>query len=395
MEIPSVVFAQLALQSQMLFDIKLNRPSIRCKQFDEKGIIRVLEVMSLSAANASTVSWPDFYFTPNYGAAAAVMDGGEWFVATWNDGKILFPFIKRKLPDELSNGVVLFDVISPYGYSGTYVHSDASTQDFMQFRKALSEYFVENKVVSEFQRQGSLVSGAALMNSVEGHDLCQTAETVLIPTNCTYESAWDNYEGRARTKARKAKKLGYSWKARAAVVEDVAPDSEFRVLYNTTMSRLDASEYYFFSDEYFARLVGGFKGNAYSYEVRSSNDEAKIAGVFFTWNNTAHLHLVGNDLEAMRDGTGNLSYDGLIQWCCENPNIDQLHVGGGVSGQDSLFKFKQSFGGKPTPFYVSRTVHMQDEFDTLCGLLATQQGVTSGEVISRKYFPQYRSPKGF
>jgi len=352
---------------------------------------RNLEIISCDIASDLPVNWPDVYYSPSYGKASALMDGGEWMVARWADGRIIFPFIKRKIPDELTDGEEWFDVVSPYGYSGTALVGDCSTEEFLAFRDALVSVLHRERCVAEFQRQGSFVPCIDIMMlALGGSQLRHTANTLMISLAGGHEAAFARYEGRARTKVRKAIKLGYSWSCRSARLDDAAANSTFRNLYTQTMLRLEAAPYYFFGDDYFRTLITGLLGRIYVYEVKDALGIAKVAGIFFVWDDTLHLHLVGSDPESLRDGAGNLGYDGLVQWACQQRGCRRLHVGGGVNGEDSLYEFKRSFGGEPVPFFSFSNIINDEIYDVLCRRRAEAGGLALADIKSHSFFPQYR-----
>src|SRR5688500_15775464 len=95
-----------------------------------------LQILSVDEARSADVAWPDMYFTPEYGAAAEASEGSGWFVAVWSRGPIVFPFLKRPVPSELGTPG-LFDVVSPYGYCGTWAPDDVDLAQWQQFRTEL------------------------------------------------------------------------------------------------------------------------------------------------------------------------------------------------------------------------------------------------------------------
>lgn len=350
-----------------------------------------LQIVGYDAACKLAMDWPDIYYSPFYGKASALMDGGEWMVAIWQNGRIIFPFIKRQVPNELTDGETWFDVISPYGYSGTALAQDCVADDFVTFRRELTVALKQQRCVTEFHRQGSFVAGAELMQGVlGGEELRHIANTLQIPLDGGHEMVFARYEGRARTKVRKAKKLGYSWSCRPAVMDDALPDSIFRALYQSTMERLGAAPYYLFSDEYFQSLISGLSDRVFVYSVNDASGVAKVAGIFFVWRDILHLHLVGSDPESLRDGAGNLGYDGLVEWACNHGECKRIHIGGGVSGEDSLYEFKKSFGGVPTPFFIYSNIIDPSVYQALCARRAALNGAGITELMSKKYFPHYR-----
>ena len=307
-----------------------------------------LLIMSTQEARASSVPWPDVYFSPGYGEAAEASDAGTWEVAVWDSGPIVFPYVKRPEAQEDR-----FRVTSPYGYAGTWAPPEVPLTQWQAFREALRSSLADRGCTTEFQRCSGLVSGRELLLQADpGLVGRHHNDTIGIDLSQGYDAAWTAAEGRSRTKTRKARKRGYSWQCRVCTAQDVAPGSTFRVLYEATMRRVESTPYYFFNDNYFARLQSGLTERLFILEVSAPDGVVVSSGLFMDWAPRLHLHLVGSRPQALRDSAVNMVYDGLIRWGCEAGRFELLHVGGGTAADDSLFFFKKSFGGQRVPYWV-------------------------------------------
>lgn len=92
----------------------------------------------------------------------------------------------------------------------------------------------------------------------------------------------------------------------------------------------------------------------------------------------------------MRDGAGNLLYDGLIRWGCDEGYL-RLHIGGGLKPNDNLYYFKRGFGGDPVPMWLARSVVAPDRYRDLVDQQARVRGCTSVALEQTGYFPAYRA----
>ncbi|QDS87237.1 Putative pyridoxal phosphate-dependent aminotransferase EpsN [Rosistilla ulvae] len=345
-----------------------------------------LEFLSVQQATVADLRFPDVYFSPQYGHAVEASDQASWEVAVWKEGVILYPFLRRPTSDD-----AYFDIVSPYGYAGTWGASDTTVAEWREFRFQVQEVLRERGCIAEFQRIGSLVPGAeSLIQSDSAIVVREHNQTIRIPLFNGYESCWGNAESRNRTKTRKAIRQGYTWQCRNSESMDVATGSTFRRLYTDTMKRVGASDYYLFNDRYFQRLVDGFGSRFKILEVLDSQQQVQVSGVFFEYDRLLHLHLVGSQSSALREGAGNLAYDGLIRWGCEQECFDYLHIGGGMSVGDGMYKFKRSFGGQSIPFYIGRSVLDQQVYDQLVANHAYSHACNIDDLRS-DIFPLYRS----
>ncbi|HEX8347090.1 MAG TPA: hypothetical protein VF657_20490, partial [Actinoplanes sp.] len=82
----------------------------------------------------NNLSFPDVYFTAGYGASAAVIEGGTWRCAAW-ENRIALPYVERHI--ESDN----FDAVSPYGYCGLHVAPECSERELESFWSSLRDYW--------------------------------------------------------------------------------------------------------------------------------------------------------------------------------------------------------------------------------------------------------------
>lgn len=349
-----------------------------------------LSVHTIDSARELENAWPDFYFSPQYGRIVESSDDGEWQVALWNDGAIIYPYLKRAIPDSDH-----FDIISPYGYAGIYVREDQQVKDLSAFRTAFRDHAQNNGIVSEFLRMSAITTSDDLLAKADpALNVSPHNSTLLIDVSEDYDVFFARAEGRARTKVRKARKLGYTSEIHPADRDFFAPGSPFRTLYHDTMTRIEAKPYYFFNDDYFMRFHDELGDRVYSVEARNAEGEIAMAGFFMLWAPYLHLHLVGSTGQALRDGVSNFFYDAVAAWGCDHPEIHKMHVGGGQKDGDSLYKFKLSFGGVPTRFSLGRSILDPKSYLALTAERAKTLGVSDEALRESGFFPSYRAELG-
>lgn len=342
------------------------------------------------AARRGDIDWPDVYLTPTYGRAVEASDGAPWELAVWRPGPILYPYLRRPVDPELLADA--FDVVSPYGYAGAWAAPGVGPEQWRAFRAAWREAIVARGGVAEFVRAGGFVAGYEAMlaadPTLERHS---QSSTVAIDVGRSFEDAWAAAEGRARTKTRKAKKRGYTWSCRPCTAADVGPGSSFRALYEGTMRRVEARPYYLFPDAYYQALAAGLGQRLLLIEVGHAERGLGVSALAYAWAPNLHLHLVGNETWALRDGAGNLLYHGLVEWACAQPRFTGLHVGGGLSPEDRLFYFKRGFGGHAIPFVTARAILDPARYAAAVEGRAAQLGSSVAGLGRTGYFPRYRA----
>ena len=175
-------------------------------------------------------------------------------------------------------------------------------------------------------------------------------------------------------------------KARAAGLEIAVHESppglsEFAALYDATMSRLGADEFYFFPSDYWQALADGLGDRIVLVEARFG-DELAAAALCFATSPWLHYHVSGTSERGREAGAANLV---LFEAACwgQTQGLEQFHLGGGAGGrEDTLFHFKQRFypdGRREAS--VGKLVHDAEAYRALTGL---------PEVRLDGYFPAYR-----
>jgi serine/alanine adding enzyme len=323
---------------------------------------------------------PDVYFLSGYGQAACRVSGGEWVLLEAYDGAWQVPLVIRTMSDGTQ------DATSPYGYSGVYASPSLSRTQVDEAWLGTVGRLRELGIVSVLLRHSSLVPQAPDLpglRPVIGHH-----PTILLEP-ADGDSAWSGLQGDCRTKVRKALKNGYSGYVREAKAEDLAPDSDFRRLYDHTMQRLVAAPGYLFGDDYYTELLAGLGSNLYLAEVRDQAGHIATSGLLMRHGQRLHGHLTGSHEDAARMGSNNLMIWTSTQFAVER-GLCQFHLGGGVSAQDGLYKFKRSFGGRELEYRVSGLVLDDERYQSKVQDRASECEITTDSLLAASYFPAYR-----
>ena len=157
---------------------------------------------------------------------------------------------------------------------------------------------------------------------------------------------------------------------------------KFIDIYNATMQKDNAEEYYYFKLPFYDSIHKDLNDN---YEIFYAKLDDKIIAmsIMIFANGYMNYHLSGSLREFSSLAPGNLILYKAALWGCTN-GYRTLYLGGGVgSGEDSLFKFKRAFfKGELNRFYIGKRILHQEKYDALLE--------KRGEVKSN-YFPQYRA----
>lgn len=322
---------------------------------------------------------PDVYFAPEYGQAACITEGGEWALLETLDGAWQLPLIVRTLSDGTK------DAITPH-FSGIYASPSLSAAQVQEAWSATVTCLQAHDVISVLLRHSPLVPQAPHLlgqqSIVKGHPTI-----VLEPVDS--DSAWKSLEKRCRTKIRKALKNGYTGDVRQVERRDLVQGGDFRRLYEQTMQRVDAASLYSFGDDYYMRLFEGLGSDLFVAEVRDQMGVVVASSLNMRHADRLHGHLAGSNVEERQMGINNLLKWIVIQFTVDQ-GLRQFHIGGGVVHDDSLFKFKQSFGGREVEYGISGLVIDHTAYRDHVESRAKECDTTSEALLCTDFFPAYR-----
>ncbi|GAA4685180.1 GNAT family N-acetyltransferase [Phytohabitans rumicis] len=329
---------------------------------------------------------PDVYFTEGYGAAAALLRGGQWHSVRLDD-RILVPYVLNPL----GNGKC--DATSPFGFSGVYVAPDCPAEDLALFWADAKRRWRAQGMVAMYLRFSPLDPASTdAVRALDGLSLAYRNETITIQLGDGLGAVWDGLKGACRSAIRKAQSVGLSACVRAATVEDLLEESPFRTLYAQTMHRVGAPDY-IFADAYYTALLNGVGSNLMVAQVREPEGEVVAAALVLVHRERVHYHLAGSDRSAGSGCANNLLIWAMLQWAAENGR-SVMHLGGGVRPGDTLFRFKSAFGGMRASVWHGSAVIDEPAYEALVGQRAATLRMAAQELRDCGYFPAYRYGAG-
>src|SRR5699024_2788524 len=162
---------------------------------------------------------------------------------------------------------------------------------------------------------------------------------------------------------------------------------KFIPMYNNTMDKDNASDYYYFKEEFYESIVNDLKYNMMFFYAMI-DDEIISMAMILMGNKQLHYHLSASNPEYNRLASSNLLLKEVAYWGVEH-GFETLHLGGGVGSQeDSLFKFKKSFSRAPyTTFSIGKKIFNYDLYKKLVSIKFETDKV---ELENIRFFPAYR-----
>ena len=328
----------------------------------------------------------DVYHLPGYVKCAARHEGGRAmaFYAEQDDWAFLVPLLIRDLPVGLNAPSDWRDATTPYGYPAPVMTDAGDLELFDNALRLFRQLGGEQGIITAFFRLHPLLPAPLDALSKYGA-LVNHGQTVLIDLASSPEEIGKQMRYDQRISVRKLTRSGFKVK-----MDDWSYYQEFIDIYHMTMKRLEASEYYLFSDSYFADLRSSLGHNLHLCVVLSPTREVAAAGLFTTTDGIVQYHLSGTSLEYLHQSPTKLLLAFVSHWAKEEGNR-LFHLGGGLGGRsDSLFQFKAGFSKLRANFFTYRIVLDTDRHATLDRLWREHCG-NKGEDTS-DFFPSYRRP---
>lgn len=266
-----------------------------------------------------------------------------------------------------------FDLITPYGYGGWLIEGNGDkNQLFLDYEK----WCAEHNIVSEFVRYHPVINNIYMSDSF--YDVVMLGRTISMDLSSD-DKIWADFTSKNRNMVRKAQKSGIK------IYHGQYPEiyKTFREIYNLTMKLDNASEYYYFEEEFYDSLLNDLTDEA---QVFWAVLDGKIiaASVMISANGHMNYHLSGSLREYQNLAPTNLLLYKAALWGSHN-GYKSFHLGGGIgSKEDCLYKFKSAFNRYETKqFAIGKKIYLKDVYDELVLMKNSQKEDT--------YFPKYRA----
>ena len=275
----------------------------------------------------------------------------------------------------------VYDSVTPYGYGGVLFEGDTSESMLQAFWKEYLAKMEEEHIVDNFVRYHPVLKNAEPMKSIS--NVIDLGKTIAFDLSSP-DVIWENIISKNRNMIRKAEKNGIEIRHG----KDLALFEDFRRIYNATMEKDNAEEYYFFEEKFYESVHNDLHDN-YEMFYAVLNGEIIAMSIILFANKQMHYHLSGSMMEYRNLAPSNLLLYKAALWGCEH-GYWTFHLGGGVgSGEDNLYKFKAAFNrNSDYQFSIGKQIFDEEKYDELVELRASKDGGFDRE---SKYFPLYRA----
>jgi ribosomal protein S18 acetylase RimI-like enzyme len=311
------------------------------------------------------------------------------------DRGLAWPYLLRDLEREYGpDGRGLADVVSVYGYPGPLAWGCNPGEPFLtQAWREVQAVWRSQGAITAFTRFHPLLGNASLASGmlIEGAEasapdpIVANGRTVSVDLTLGYDGARAAYGRDLRREVDRAYRQGLE----TSVDTEWTELGTFARLYNDTMLRLRASDFYLFQEADFWRLREALADHLHLLVTRLEGVVVS-AGLFTNWDKIMEWFLVGTDSAYAALSPSKPLVDFAIGWAIDR-GAEVLHLGGGRGGaQDSLLWFKGRFSPRRHTFHTGRWI--LDAVAAADLTAARRARLEPGMQLDPHYFPLYRAP---
>lgn len=343
-------------------------------------MIRVYSIQNGIEWDNTVKSFPEYdvYYLSGYVKAFHIHGDGEPFLLYYEGQglRAIYVYMKRHTAIEGE-----YDSVTPYGYGGVLFEGDTSEANLKAFWKAYLDEMAKEHIVDNFVRYHPVLKNAVPMKPIS--NVIDLGKTIAMDLSSP-ELIWENIHSKNRNMIRKAEKNGI-------VIEHgqgMELFDQFIEIYNATMDKDHAEEYYYFKCPFYESIHNDLRNN---YEMFYAKLEDKIIAmsIMIFANGRMNYHLSGSDIEYRNLAPSNLLLYKAALWGCEQ-GFKTFHLGGGIgSGEDNLYKFKAAFNkNSDYQFSIGKQIFDQAKYDELVRI---RKESDPGFDETSSYFPVYRA----
>jgi serine/alanine adding enzyme len=340
-----------------------------------------MKVLDIIKYFESDLPAPDIFYDRKYLEINNFAEEGDTYVAYFqrDNTLIIYPFVKREIP--IKTQEQYFDIITPYEYGGPIIIGEKSIELLHAFVQDFENYCSKNNIVSEFIRFNPVLQNQEMLGKFYPIDFAK--DNIVLNLSKSEEEIFGDFHKNNRRDIRLAIRKGVS----VHLAENNEESIEvFKKIYFQTMDSKMAKDMYYFSPEYFNRIIEIGKEKLSVFIAYDDNQTPISAAMFLHGKVTTHYHLSGTLREYSKLCPNNLLlYTAVLH--SKQLGKDTFHFGGAAGSQAGLYAFKSKFSPERMPYYIAKKIHMKDVYQ---GLVEQKSREDKSFDINSGFFPLYR-----
>ena len=274
---------------------------------------------------------------------------------------------------------------SPYGYPGMLWATDAQAQEVFDVLLHFGRAARELGASLAFLRMHPLQRTPAVLPP--DTSMVYHGDVVVMDLSSGLDEMWKGFRKSHRYDIRKLTEAGFK-----TAFDEWELLGEFVRLYNDTMSRIHAGQFYRFPEKFFQRLMFQLPENIHLAAVRAPGGEVAAAALFLSGKKVLSYYLSASDPRFNRWAPTKLLIYDMAVWG-KGKGYRSLLLGGGVgASHDSLYEFKAGFSALTKPFHTVRMILDRSGYEALSRAAGHEPNVERD--LSAKYFPPFLASTG-
>ena len=325
----------------------------------------------------SFADW-DVYYLSGYVKAFQIHGDGDPYLLYYQDNGLRAIYVYMRRETALPG---VYDSVTPYGYGGVLFEGDCSDENRKAFWAEYVAKMHNEHIVADFVRYHPVLRNADKMKDVS--DVTDLGHTIAMDLTSP-DDIWGKIVSKNRNMIRKAEKNGVAF-FHGKGMELI---NEFMEIYNATMRKKNADEYYFFKRPFYESIDRDLNDNYEIFYAMYQGRPIAMSIMIFA-NGRLNYHLSGSDIEYRKLAPSNSLLYNAALWGCEH-GFKTFHLGGGVgSVEDGLYRFKAGFNrNSDYQFSIGKQVFDWDLYDELVRI---RKESDPGFDASSTFFPLYRA----
>jgi hypothetical protein len=297
---------------------------------------------------------------------------------------VLFPLVLRPLAAEpwAAPGEARWDATSPYGYGGPFAWGDGPREDGA-FWRPFKAWCLDEGVVSTFARLSLFPEELAVVpGPVE-----ERFPNVVVDLSRGEEALWRGYDTKVRRWVHTAENAGLT----VEVDRTGSRLDAFVAIYEHTMRRHGADDWYFFPRSFFEALVEKLAGQ-YAFFFTLSGGQPVSSDLVLCSAEHVYYFLGGTLEDAYPLGPNYFLKHRIAAWAIGEGKRSYV-LGGGYQRGDGLYRYKRGFSREgEVPFRVACLVHDERAYRELVVRRAATSIQGGAPWAPRpEFFPSYRA----
>jgi hypothetical protein len=254
---------------------------------------------------------------------------------TGTGGALLYPFVMRHLSNVIDNSLTseLCDTISLYGRGG--VVGVANDAELKLFYSHLRDYFLANNVICSFNRLHPVIANQSLAHPTEL--IIKVGEYVVVDLTRDMPTIIQGFKPSVRKDIRKAERNGIS----CIFSNNLALLDSFMSVYNHTMDRTSAQDFYYFNKNFYDKLVD-YLPNNFHFFYAQQDDKVISCELVLHHGDYAHSFIGGTQKDKLTLGANSLLKLKIIE-TMKDKGCKYFMLGGGHAPDDGIIKYKKAF----------------------------------------------------